>query len=286
MKQLKTIFKCIFLCTIILTMATSCSKDDGPTMPASISISPVNKPLEIGDTKQLEATILPEDSIDKSITWLSSDIEIATVDINGLVTCINSGDVIIQASTSNDIKKTVNITISKPKFIMPTEFVGNWVGVEFALVDKESGTIYDEAYLKEAFMSDEDDPMTEEEFEEWIISARANYEFVAKADGTMEWPVDVRVDEAGTIERIIVNGILTPTDTENTYIGTFNKKAAGLVGDIVEYEFVYEEPRIKAILPWNNNYSSIIYYNVVKSSSKKSNMNKISILAPELFRRK
>jgi len=267
-------------------MVTSCSKDEGPVMPNSISILPVSKPLEIGDTKQLEATILPEDSIDKSITWLSSDIEIATVDVNGLVTCINSGDVIIQASTSNEIKETVNITISKPKFIMPAEFVGNWIGVEFALVDKESGTIYDEAFLKESFMSDEDDPMTEEEFEEWIKEARANFEFVAKADGTMEWPLDVRVDEAGTIERIIVNGVLSATDTENTYIGTFNKKAAGLVGDIVEYEFVYENPRIKGQLPWNKGYDAIIYFNVVKSSSKKSNMNKFSILAPELFRRK
>ena len=282
MKRLRTIFKYIFLCAIISTMATSCSKDDDPATPTSISISTVSTPLNIGETKQLVATILPENSIDKSITWLSSDIEIATVDANGLVTCINSGDVRIQASTSNNIKTNIKITIEEPKFIIPVELVGNWVGVEFNFYDTENEEIYDEETLKEEFMSDEEKPMTEEEFEAWIVGARSTFGFIARADGTMEWPAKLG---DGTIVK--VGGVLSrKEDLDNTYIGSFDLNAAGLVGDIREYEFEYIDSRIKFEFVWSGSLHGIIYFNVVKSSSNMSTKSKCNILVPEKFRRK
>ncbi len=59
--------------------------------------------LEIGGTKyavgtaQLTANVLPVNATDKSLTWLSSDSEIAAVDANGLVTVNGNGQARITA---------------------------------------------------------------------------------------------------------------------------------------------------------------------------------------------
>jgi len=59
-----------------------------PTQPQSISINPSAPTLAAmaGATVQLDATVLPQTAIDKSVTWSSSDTSVATVNNNGLVT--------------------------------------------------------------------------------------------------------------------------------------------------------------------------------------------------------
>ncbi len=41
---------------------------------------------EVGQTLQLNATVYPENTTNKTVTWISSDPEVASVDQNGLVT--------------------------------------------------------------------------------------------------------------------------------------------------------------------------------------------------------
>lgn len=53
-----------------------------------------------GETLQLAATIEPENAIDYTITWSSSDVDIAVVDSDGLVTGIGVGTAIIRVSIS------------------------------------------------------------------------------------------------------------------------------------------------------------------------------------------
>lgn len=53
--------------------------------------------IPIGETVQLEATVLPEDVTDPTIIWYSSDPNITTVSENGLVTAISAGTSIISA---------------------------------------------------------------------------------------------------------------------------------------------------------------------------------------------
>ncbi len=82
----------------------------------SISISDSELELIVGDTYTLTAEILPEDATDKTVTWKSSDLAIATVSENGLVTALQVGTAIIYASSSNGLTAECHLTV-KPGII-------------------------------------------------------------------------------------------------------------------------------------------------------------------------
>ncbi len=83
-------------------------------LPTTITISGENT-VDIGVTLQLSATVRPENALDKSLTWSSSDPSIAVVDENGRVTGVSAGSVvIIAASNANPMAVAyyaVNVTI-------------------------------------------------------------------------------------------------------------------------------------------------------------------------------
>lgn len=57
--------------------------------------------LEIGDTYQLTAEVLPEDATDQTIIWESSNPECVTVDENGLLTALSEGTATIVAKSAD-----------------------------------------------------------------------------------------------------------------------------------------------------------------------------------------
>lgn len=69
--------------------------------------------LYINDTLQLEATVLPENTTDKTVTWQSSNIYVATVNESGLITAISEGNATITATNGN-ISVTCQITVLTP----------------------------------------------------------------------------------------------------------------------------------------------------------------------------
>lgn len=66
--------------------------------------------LLAGETMALTVTILPEDTTDKTVTWTSSDPEIAEVDPDGNLTAISVGSAVITAETAG-LTDTCTVTV-------------------------------------------------------------------------------------------------------------------------------------------------------------------------------
>ena len=75
-----------------------------------ISLDKTETTLAVGDGIKLEATIKPDTATDKSITWSSSDKQIASVDGLGNITAITKGSATITATT-NDGEKTASCKV-------------------------------------------------------------------------------------------------------------------------------------------------------------------------------
>lgn len=76
------------------------------TLPASLEI-------KVGETSTLTAVILPEDASDKTLTWSSSDENVATVDENGKVTAVKAGNAVITATASNNVSASCELTVAE-----------------------------------------------------------------------------------------------------------------------------------------------------------------------------
>ena len=103
--------------TIKITAASGVSTEFNvivvETPAASISLNKTEATLKATETVQLEATILPETTTDKTVTWTSSDENTAKVDANGLVTAVAVGKATITATTANRLKAECAITVEK-----------------------------------------------------------------------------------------------------------------------------------------------------------------------------
>lgn len=70
-----------------------------------ITVAPATATKAAAETQQLTNTFAPTDAYDKTVTYVSSDEEIATVSATGLVTAVATGEATITVTT-NDQKKT------------------------------------------------------------------------------------------------------------------------------------------------------------------------------------
>ena len=80
---------------------------------ASIELDVTETEITEGETLQLTATVLPEDATDKTVSWTTSNENVATVDENGLVTAVAPGSAVITAMTTDgsNLSASCNITV-------------------------------------------------------------------------------------------------------------------------------------------------------------------------------
>lgn len=67
----------------------------------SVSLNQISQPLNVGETYQLSANIIPSDATNKNVTWESSDPTVATVSSSGLVKALKSGSTTITVTTED-----------------------------------------------------------------------------------------------------------------------------------------------------------------------------------------
>lgn len=87
-----------------------------------------------GETSMLEASILPENSSDNSIIWISNDESIATVESNGLVHALKSGSTTITAFSPSGITASCEINVVA-KTIVATDIKLDSSSVELTIGD-------------------------------------------------------------------------------------------------------------------------------------------------------
>lgn len=80
-------------------------------LPTGLTLSSEEYTLNIGDTVTVNAVISPSNATNKTLTWTSSNTNIASVSSGGIVTAKASGTVNITASTHNGIAKSITFTV-------------------------------------------------------------------------------------------------------------------------------------------------------------------------------
>lgn len=85
----------------------------------SVSVEPTSLELNVNDTAELKATVLPENAGDKTVSWSSSDTNVATVDADGNVTAVGAGTAKITVTTT-DGGKTAECTVNVKDVISHT----------------------------------------------------------------------------------------------------------------------------------------------------------------------
>lgn len=78
----------------------------------SISLDKAQKYMAVGGTFELNATVLPQNTFDQSVTWTSSNPSVASVNSSGVVTANSMGSAIITATTNDGTELTAPCNIS------------------------------------------------------------------------------------------------------------------------------------------------------------------------------
>ena len=94
-------------------LSATCQVTVIPTSVESIILNTTSWSGKVGDSFSLTATVLPEDATDKTVTWVSSDESVATVDADGKVTAVSPGEATITA-TCGSVSSTCKVTVVIP----------------------------------------------------------------------------------------------------------------------------------------------------------------------------
>jgi hypothetical protein len=80
----------------------------------AISVDTETMLLEVGATGKITVSINPSNATNKKVNWSSSDETVATVDANGVVTAVASGEAIITATSADNvaIKAECKVTVA------------------------------------------------------------------------------------------------------------------------------------------------------------------------------
>ena len=114
--------KQFFSYILILIAVLACTPNLNPGIPGSgqrneiavqsIELNSTSLSLQPGGQASLNGTVSPDNATDKTVTWTSSNTEIATVE-NGLVTAISPGETTITA-TAGKCSATCTVTVTVP----------------------------------------------------------------------------------------------------------------------------------------------------------------------------
>ncbi|MEI3325418.1 MAG: Ig-like domain-containing protein [Thomasclavelia sp.] len=82
-------------------------------VPVKITLNKTSLNLYVNSSENLIATITPENVTNKTLTWTTSNSNIAKVDSNGKITGISAGTAVITVTTSNGKTASCTVVVNK-----------------------------------------------------------------------------------------------------------------------------------------------------------------------------
>lgn len=123
MKMLENMFTRVAACAVILLCALSCASDEEvqEVLPRSISISPAELSVQVGDTSRVEVSLSPTTTTNKDIIWSSTDTTRVVVDGDGNVVALSQGTAYVVAKTVNALMASCLVTVAPADMDTDTE---------------------------------------------------------------------------------------------------------------------------------------------------------------------
>lgn len=96
---------------------------------SDITISENQINIKKGNIYNVDFTILPANATNKTLNWSSSNTNIATVDSNGIITAVNTGEAIITVSSTDgtNIIKTISVNVIDYEYTTDYSIVDNYL---------------------------------------------------------------------------------------------------------------------------------------------------------------
>ncbi|MBR2700289.1 MAG: Ig domain-containing protein [Clostridia bacterium] len=98
--------------------------------PESVTLSETSVTVRAEQTYALNATVMPENAEDKTLTWTSSDPFVAYMDNSGNLVSVGTGKTTITATTTNGINASAEVTV------VPKDYKATGVSLD------QTGTVY------------------------------------------------------------------------------------------------------------------------------------------------
>ena len=195
------------------TATITCTANDGSGVSASCEVSvmiPVtgvkldksSLSLFVNKEATLTATILPDNATDKTVTWTSSNTDVATVSSDGKVTAKAKGTTVITCTSNDNSKASASCSLT---VVIPVASI---------TLDKSELTLYlyEEATLTATVLpEDATNKAVEWQSDNSDVAAVSNDgKVTAKAEGTTTITCTAK-DGGGATSSCVVNVIIRPT---------------------------------------------------------------------------
>jgi len=132
--------KFVFMITAFVLFAftiSSCNKPEKTVPVDGVKLDKSSMLLMLGESDKLEATIAPDDADNKNLKWESSNLLVATVDQNGLVSAVAFGEAVVKVTTEDGEHYATCAVVVEKYFTMVT----NAKVVTFAMTGSGSAVI-------------------------------------------------------------------------------------------------------------------------------------------------
>ncbi|MBC2171647.1 SdrD B-like domain-containing protein [Listeria booriae] len=113
-----------------ITKTVNVTVTDSTVLATDITLAATNITADVNDTGKVDATVLPTNTTNKTLTYTSNDTSIITVDANGNWVAKKGGATTITVTTTDgsNISKTITVRVNGENMIINPEFngLGQW----------------------------------------------------------------------------------------------------------------------------------------------------------------